>query len=318
MGLRRQVTIEQSTESPSHLPCWANEGAVFIEKLVQTGIWTQIEEKVQVARPGGFVGIDVVLFFILFFTANRPGGLKRFGDDIQRYQALLASLGHRKSLPTPSSVSRFLSQVTMSSMSKWATWLLLEACKAKELMLHPASVTYDTHGHSCHFFDWDATKKVIRHRALPEEGERPAAQRLSKELAEPGYVGRKRGDVVYSRAMLQHSGTGLWLDMVSRPCRADTAEFLPSALSTIQDTCIYLGVPLEQAVIRADGCGGNVPWISLCQKSGIHYITRSAHYALLKRSEIQQIMSEATWYKVRSSSGPQRWSADLGNDYLPT
>ena len=41
----------------------------------------------------------------------------------------------------------------------------------------------------------------------------PEAHRHSTSIAQPGYTGRKRGEVVYSRAILQHAGSGLWLDL---------------------------------------------------------------------------------------------------------
>src|SRR5262249_13324687 len=152
--------------------------------------------------------------------------------------------------------------------------------EAREVLRHPAAATYDASGEPWHVFDWDGTSTVLRHRALPQGPELPESQRRSAELAKPGYTGRKRGEVQFCRATLQHVGSGLWLDVNSNVGRADTAAFLPSALGAIKATCSYAGLALERALLRADGAGGNVPWIASCQRSEIHYLTRSAHYGL--------------------------------------
>ena len=89
MPEKRRVVIQQRNETLSQLPSWLSEGAVIIQRLVSNGYWDKIEARFRVARPGGFVGIDIALFFILFFTSQNAGGLKKFGEKTRRFRSLL-------------------------------------------------------------------------------------------------------------------------------------------------------------------------------------------------------------------------------------
>jgi hypothetical protein len=315
MQENRRVVTRRKQRSPSRLPEWATQGAVLVQGLIESGTWARLAEELRVARAGGYVGIDVALFFVMFFAAQMRDSLKKFGQASALYRHQLAALGTRVDFPTPSSVSRFLAVVEHSHVRALMPWLLLDGCHARDALGHPAAASYDTQEQAWQVFDWDSTNTVLRQRALPVGPELPAAKRLSDEVAKPGYTGRKRGEVKFSRATLQHAGTGLWLDIAATEGRADTAVFLRSALDAITETCRYAELPLERALIRADGAGGNVPWISECQKKGIRYVARSAHYGLLGQGQqdIQRVLATAAWRGVPSSgSGPQRFAAELG------
>ena len=66
-------------------------------------------------------------------------------------------------------------------------------------------------------------------------------------------------------------------------------------------------------ILRADGAAGNVPLITACIESGIHYITRLQNYQLLQDKEVVGHLNEAEWFNVPSSgSGPNRQATDLG------
>jgi hypothetical protein len=60
-----------------------------------------------VRREGGFVGIDVVLFLLMFLSSSTRQSLKRFGQWSEPHRRELAALGARRKFATPSSVSRF-------------------------------------------------------------------------------------------------------------------------------------------------------------------------------------------------------------------
>jgi hypothetical protein len=195
--------------------------------------------------------------------------------------------------------------------------LLIDACEPAALLQHPAAAAYDTQGLPWHLFDWDGTATVLRHRALPSGGDLPAPTRRSAATGTAGYTGRKRGDIRFMRATLQHAGTGLWLDAVLSPDRSDTAAMLPSALDAIAAICRTAGLSRDRVVIRADGCGGNVPFITACRRHAVPFVVRSAHYGLLDEPAIRAALREATWYDVPSSgSGPTRLAAELGEVLL--
>lgn len=313
MPERRRVVMAKSRRSSSELPPWASEGAVLAEWMMQRGLWSAVDERLRVARPGGFVGKDIVLWLLLYFASRLRCSLKDFGARCRLFGRSLAALAHRRELPTPSSISRFLSVVDHDHTRALAPWLLLEACDAASVLRHPAACSRDTLGETWHFCDWDGSNTVVRHRALPQDVGLPEAQRRSAALAKPGYTGRKRGEARFGRATLQHAGTGLWLDMAATSDRADTAAMLPSALRAVERMSQLADIARERIVVRSDGAGGNVPWIAACQKAGVSYLTRSAHYTLFDDPAVQARLSEATWYRAPSSlSGPVREVAELG------
>ena len=65
-------------------------------------------------------------------------------------------------------------------------------------------------------FDVDGTREAARQRALPQTADRPAAQRRLRPLCAPGYVGRKRGEVVRTRTTVMQAHTYHWLGTFGR------------------------------------------------------------------------------------------------------
>lgn len=313
---RRVVSVPQKRRA-GELPLGCGEGSILLQWLQARGYWNEIGAKLQVRREGGFVGIDVVLFLLLFFALGSHRSLKRFGQWTEPFRQGLAALGGRRAFATPSSVSRYLSAVQFSDARALTQWLLTEACDATAVLQHPAAASYDTHGRPWHLFDWDGTSTSLRHRALPEGCDLPPPSRRSAETGTAGHMGRKRGEIRFMRATLQHAGTGLWLDAVLSPKRSDTAAMLPSALNAILATCRKSGLASDRVVLRTDGCGGNVPFIAACRQHEVPFLVRSAHYSLLEECAIQEALRQATWYEVPSSgSGPTRLAAELGDVLL--
>jgi hypothetical protein len=315
-GSRRVVSVKRK-QSAGELPSGFGESAMVVQWLQARGHWDELVAKLRVRREGGFVGVDVLLFLLLFFATGVHRSLKRFGQWTAPYRKELAGLGGRKAFATPSSISRYLSAVQFADVRALAQWLLVDACDTTALLQHPAVATYDTEGVAWHVFDWDGTTTVLRHRALPVGDDLPEPVRRSAQTGSAGYTGRKRGEIRFMRATLQHAGTGLWLDAVLSPERNDTAASLPSALDAIDATCRKAGLARDRVVLRTDGCGGNVPFITACRKQQTPFLVRSAHYGLLEEPAIVEALRQATWYEVPSSgSGPTRLAAELGDVLL--
>jgi len=290
---------------------------MVVQWLQARRYWDELIAKLQVRRQGGFVGVDMLLFLLLFFATGVHRSLKRFGQWTAPYRKELAGLGGRKAFATPSSVSRYLSAVQFADVRALTQWLLVESCDTTALLQHPAAATYDTEGVAWHVFDWDGTSTALRHRALPLGDDLPEPVRRSAQTGRAGYTGRKRGEIRFMRATLQHAGTALWLDAVLSPERSDTAASLPSALDAIETTCRKAGLARDRVVLRTDGCGGNVPFIMACRKRQTPFLVRSAHYGLLEEPAIMETLRQATWYQVPSSgSGPTRLAAELGDVLL--
>ena len=283
----------------------------------QRGLWGEAADRLRIQREGGYTGIDALMSFIYYFAAGLDVGVKEFSDRAREHHGQLAAVGQRCRLPTQSSMSRILAAVEAERAREFGSWLLLEAPDVAAVLQHPSVLTRDAVGEGWHIFDWDPTVTTLRQRALPVFDGMPNGRRRSELLAEPGYPGRKRGDVQFSRATLQHAGSGLWLGIEMAPGNGALRDAFQSAVRQVVATCEHAELSLDRAVLRADGAAGNVPFITACTEAGVHYLTRLAHYQLLEDKSIVEHLNDATWCTVPSSgSGPTRQAADLGQVVL--
>jgi hypothetical protein len=312
----RRVKVREKEQS-CRLPEVYSEGALVIEHLFSQGVLESVGRVLQVYRQGGYVGLDVFLFFLLYFTGSTALGLSEFDRRIGGHRARLAALGGRDTLPTHASVSRFLKAVCETDMEEVTPYLLTEACGARELLRERCVRAQDGVGASWHIFDLDPTSKVLRSRALPDRDGLPLARRRASE-ARPGYLGRKRGELKVCRTTLMHSGSGLWLGIWTAPGQGDWRSHSKKAIERVVAVCRDAQLPLERVLLRVDGEGGNTPFITACQERGVHYLTRSTYYTLLDDAVLRQYLNEASWFEVEDSgSGPVRYAAELGQLELP-
>jgi hypothetical protein len=101
------------------------------------------------------------------------------------------------------------------------------------------------------------------------------------------------------------------------PGNGSLRDAFDATVSQVRTTCEYAKLPRERAILRSDGAAGNVPFITACVEGEIHYITRLAHYQLLKDEAVVKHLNGVEWYEVPSSgSGPQRQATDLGRVML--
>ena len=317
MSRRERVVTVEKKRVTDRLPDQFTQPALLLQYLEATGKLDQIGKRLQVQRQGGYHGVDVLIFLLVFFASELEGGIKEFGHRTRKHRQQLAAVGGRRTLPAPASVSRLLSAVDEGDGDEFVPWLLLEGCDAKDVLSHPAVLSHDALGDPWHVFDFDPTTTVLRHRALPQGDHLPAGRRRSHEYSS-GYGGRKRGDVQLSRATLQHAGSGLWTGIWTGPGNGRWRQHSQQAIDAVVRTCGVLGHDLARALIRVDGAGGNTPFIAACQKAGLPYLTRIAHYSLLDETEIRQHLNQAIWYEVQDSgSGPKRQATELGCVSLP-
>lgn len=313
---RRVVTIEQ-IERSGRLPDFMTEGAVLLQHLVASGKLSEMAERLQLTRQGGYHGVDAVVLFITYFAAGLGIGLKDFIDRIRKQRRELGLLGGRRLVPSQASTSRLLSAVEEKDCETFGPWLLREGSEADEILRHPAALARDGLGRAWQVFDLDPTSTVVRQRALPEGKDLPAAKRRAHE-ARPGYNGRKRGEVKLSRTTLQHAGSGVWLGIWTGPGNGDWRPHSRAAVEVVTATCTALGHSPKRALVRVDGAGGNTPFITACQEAGICFVTRGWPYQLLDEPELRRHLNEVDWYEVEDSrSGPCRQAAELGRFELP-
>jgi hypothetical protein len=311
---RGSVEVSYTSPDLDRIPDALTEGAVLLMDLRRRGIVHTIGELVRIRRQGGFCGLDVWVFLLLFFSAEIGGGMKSFWEDVARPHAVrLAALAGRRRLPSPAALTRALGAVESDLLRASSSELLAGVAGVDNVLRHPAVQTYDTQGQGWHVYDLDPTVKTLRHRALPVDDDLPEPRRRSTDTGARGHSGRKRGDIQFRRVTVQHAGSGMWTHAHLSPGNGEGMIDFERGADTIVETSKRLGHPLERTLVRMDGEYGHVPWYAACRERGLPFITRLNRAKLYEDPEVLIRLRTATWYAVPDSlSGPRRGAADLG------
>lgn len=300
-------------ENIDRLPDCCSEGAIILEHLKEAGKLEGIAEHFQIRRQGGYPGLDVFIFLVLLYSSHLHISIKEFYRRMRPWSEHLGAIAERQRLPTPASISRMLGVVEPEVVDGLNPWLLFEAAEGSLVLNRPTAVTRDGVGDTWHVFDLDDTSTVLRRRGLPMRPGFPEARRRSWE-EQPGYTGRKRGDVKMSRTTLAHAGSALWLGSWMAPGNGRWRQNSRKAVDVVAHICRAIDHPKSRALMRADGAGGNFPFASACEAQGIRYLARYAQYAILERPEVRDHMAATAWHWVDDAlSGPRRQAADLGD-----
>lgn len=301
------------SEGRERFPEWATEGAVVLQWSNERGIVNSVGERCHADRQGGYTSEDAFVSSLYLMGASAKLRFKEMCEWARPQHRELAAIGGRDKLPASSSLSRLLAAIPEEPVKELAPWLLMEAAEVAPVLRHPSVVTRDVTGGVWHMFDYDESKTALRQRGLPEGSNLPQGKRLARKLAAPGYGGRKRGDVYVCRGALQHVGSALWLGLWMGPGNGEHGPWYEEVVTVVVMACELADAQPERAVLRYDGAGGNVPFISTCQSAGIGYLVRLARYELLEQPEVARHIDKADWYQVPSSgSGPERQATDLG------
>jgi hypothetical protein len=313
MMARRATRITFDKTDLTRVPDAFVEGAALLLHLDRLGLVDEVGERVLVRREGGYPGVDLVLLLLVYFASGLKTGLRTAWDRLGPLSVSLAGLAGRKKLPAPASLSRGLSATEPELVRPAAQWLLGEFCGGDEVLRHLVTATYDACGEAWEVFDFDWTADTLRHRALPAGEDLPAPRRRSAETAEPGYPGRKRGDVQFCRAALQHAGSALWTHIHLAPGNGDGQEGLERALDSLVATAARVDFARERCLVRMDGQFGHVPGLTACRERGIAVLGRLNRASLLEDPDVLELLRTAAWQRVPDSgSGPTRFATDLG------
>lgn len=311
---RSTLSVTLTDHDDARVPDAFAQGAALVLDLNRRGQLEAIAERLRIRREGGYSAVDVFVLLVLFFAHEARIGLRPFWERVRPVHRRLAALAGRRSLPAPASVSRALSRANAELLRPALPWLLFDVAGVEDVLRHPAVQSTDAQGQGWHVFDLDPTVTALRQRALPSRTGLPEAhRRAGPDLAVPGYPGRKRGDVQFARTTLQHSGSGLWLDLRISPGNGDRRAELPEALARVREVAARLNHPLDRCLVRADGAFGWVPDLHAFRDAGVPVITRLTRPKLLDQDDVQRLLAEADWTFVPDSgSGPRRSAADLG------
>jgi hypothetical protein len=308
------VEVTYTSADTDRIPDSLTEGAALLMDLQQRGLVERLGKLVRIRRQGGYCGLDVWLFLLLFFSTGIGRGVKTFWEKLARPCAgRLASLAGRRHLLSPSSLTRALGAVEPELLRESSSELLLGVPQVDDVLRHPAVQTYDAKGQGWHAFDLDPTVEILRQRALPVDDDLPEPRRRAADTGAPGHSGRKRGDLQFRRVTVQHSGSSAWIHGHLSPGNGAGVIDLELALDSVVETSERLGHPLDRTVTRMDGEYGHVPFFTACRERGLPFITRLNRPKLYEDVEVLARLRAATWYQVPDSrSGPRRAAADLG------
>ena len=297
----------------SRIPDKLTEGVFHLMYLRKRGMVEKLGERVRIRRQGGFCGLDVFLLLLMFYSAGATRGVRKFWEVFGPHVKRVAAVADRKSLPSPSALSRALSAVEFDLVRPVANWLLATFAGIDDLLRHPATKSYDALGKGWQAYDLDPTTSTLNQRALPEAEELPEPMRRAAETGAPGHSGRKRGDIQFRRVTVQHSGSAAWIHAHLSPGNGDVVADFALALDSIVETSERLGDPLDQVLVRMDGEYGNVPRYTACRERGLPFITRLNRPKLYEDPAILARLRLARWHLVPDSgAGPQRSAAELG------
>jgi hypothetical protein len=200
------VKIQTTSEPNFSTPSWFGEVVVISSYLRKHGVLSKINERVQVARRR-FGRYEVIDFLAVLFGYAISGErtLEEFSERLQSFAVPFMALFERDQLPSRSALSRFLAALTEAPVEALRT-LFLDDLLGRPLThdKQPGGLV-DRAGNSWVVFDIDGTREAARQRALPQTDELPPSFRRLDDVCAPGYRGRKRGEVVWTRTTVSQA-----------------------------------------------------------------------------------------------------------------
>ena len=264
-------------------------------------------------KAGRYVDEDFFGFSACHFSCEPLMGIHGFSDACRCEARELAGLMERQNWPTQSSFSRFLARVGPEHVRQQRRWLLEEELADWTIFGDPGIVYTDAHGEPFHLMDIDGTVNPFRQRCLPEGEDLPPAQRRTEAMnARPGYSGRKRSDVQWTRVTSHLAGTGSWHAAYIFPGTAARGLWVEECLDDVAALSDSLGISRHRMLTRTDGYTGHAWEVSEHDKRGLGYLTRLVNFELVSQ-EMLRWSADAFWTDVPSStSGTTREALDLG------
>lgn len=190
------VPVQIAPTSVPSTPAWLGEVAVLAHVLSQLGLQKAIEERVRFARArmGDYEVIDFVVM-LLGYAVSGERTLTAFSQRLLPFAEPFMALFGRANLPHPATLSRFLAALDQGCVEALRT-LFQDDLVARPVLASPPGGVWDRLGSHWTVVDVDGTKQAARQRALPQTADLPAPHRRFELVSAPGYLGRKRGEVV--------------------------------------------------------------------------------------------------------------------------
>ena len=286
------VTIQTTSQSMPSTPSWFGEVAAFAQVLTHTGILKAIQEQVRFARArfGCYDLIDFVVVLIGYGLSGEPT-LQAFYERLLPFAEPFMALFGRHSLPHRSTLSRFLAALDQASVEALRK-LFQEDLLARKPFASPGGL-FDRMEKSWLVVDVDGTRQAARQRALPQLESLPVPHCRFDQVCAPGYLGRKRGEVVRTRTVILQAHTHQFLGTFGGPGNGDYRGELMRAIQVITSYATKLALPPASVLLRLDGLYGDAAPLIDVLTAGLGMIARSRDYHLLDLEVVQQALAQA-------------------------
>jgi hypothetical protein len=281
------VDIHTSPQDVPSVPPWFAELILLVRQFTQRGILEAICQQVHLGR--GRAGTDDVIDFVailLGYAVSNEPTLEAFFERLKPFAAPFMALFGRDQLPHRSTLSRFLAAVDRLCLDTLRQQFDhdLDAHGLAGALLGGLS---DHQGHRLLVFDVDATRQAARQRALLTAPEFPQPRRRLAKVCAPGYLGRKRGEVVRTRTTVLQAHTQQWLGTFSGAGNGNYGAELDAACQVIGAYLQAKGLSPVQALLRLDGLYGNASPLARVQRAGLGFVTRGRDYHLLDHPKVR-------------------------------
>jgi hypothetical protein len=289
---RSSVRIQIMPESKPSTPSWMGEVAAFAQVLSHKGIPKAIQEQVRFARArfGRYEVIDFVAVLISYILSGEPTRLS-FYERLAPFAELFMALFGRDQLPHRSTLSCFLASLDHASVEALRT-LFLGDLLARKPFASPGGL-FDRTGEPWLVVDVDGTRQATRQRALPQRESLPAPHRRFEAVCAPGYLGRKRGEVVRTRTVIPQAHTHQFLGTFGGPGNRDYRGELLRAIAVITSYATKLALPTASVLLRLDGLYGDAAPLLDVLSAGLGVIARSRDYHLLDLEMVKQALARS-------------------------
>jgi hypothetical protein len=300
------IEIRTSEEARPAVPPWFAEVTIMVQYLTTKGLLDAFAQKVRLIRGrfGRYEPIDF-LALLLGYAISGERTLEAFFARVAPFGSAFMALFGRRCCPNRASLSRFLADVDRPCLEAFRT-LFQQSSFADGWAAETIGGIFDRQGRRFMVFDVDATRHAARQRALPTAPELPTPRRRLDAVCAPGYMGRKRGEVVRTRTTALQMHTRQWIGTYSGKGNGDYRGELACALQAIATYLEQFTLPPETALIRLDGQYGDAAVIAQIMRTGMPLVTRGKGYHLLDHPNIQQVLTHpvlATWI-IRSRMRP--------------
>lgn len=310
---RSSMAVTTIVTNTANLPDSLSPAAQCLIDLERRGWVEKLTDRVRIRRNGGYVGIDVLVVLLAYFTSAKKEGLKGFIQWASPFFGKLAALVGREGLPSQGSMSRALGNIDAALIRPQMSWLLRTVTEVQPLLRHPSVAYRDAMGERWFVVDFDGKLKAFRRRGLPAGDDYPEVVRATEGMAKAGYPGRKRGECQVMTFKSVHRGSQVCLCLRCSPGNGHRRDAIADAADHVVCAAEEAGYPRERAIFVADGAHGNVPDMTSLRAKGLAFVTRLTRPHLAQDPVVRQRLADAEWRRVDDSgSGPTRYATDLG------